>query len=78
MQVNIHQAKTNFSRLVDRAAQGEEIIIGKAGKPVAKLVPYAAKKPKRKPGAWKGKVWISPDFDQADKEIEKLFYGEDE
>jgi prevent-host-death family protein len=79
MQVNIHEAKTNFSRLVERAAAGEEIVIGKAGKPVAKLVPYTPPKPpKRKPGAWKGKVWISPDFDKADKEIEALFYGEDE
>ena len=78
MQVNIHEAKTNFSRLVERAAAGEEIVIGKAGKPVAKLVPYHPERAKRKPGAWKGKVWISPDFDKADKEIEKLFYGEDE
>jgi prevent-host-death family protein len=74
MQVNIHEAKTHFSRLVERAAAGEEIIIGKAGKPVARLVPYAAPKPpKRKPGSWKGKVWISPDFDAADKEIEAMF-----
>jgi prevent-host-death family protein len=59
-----HEAKTNFSKLVDRAAAGEEIIIGKAGKPVARLVPYKEPPPaKRKPGAWKGKLWISPDFD---------------
>jgi len=77
MQVNIHEAKTHFSKLVERAAAGEEIIIGKAGKPVAKLVPFKeARAPKRKPGAWKGKVWISPDFDAYDKEIESLFYGE--
>ena len=75
MQVtNIHKAKTHFSRLVERAAAGEEIIIGKAGKPVAKLVQYTEVKPVRKPGGWKGKVWMSPDFDKADKEIEKLFY----
>jgi prevent-host-death family protein len=79
MQVNIHEAKTNFSRLVERVIAGEEIIIGKAGKPVAKLIPYEQPAPpKRKPGAWKGKVWISPDFDEADKEIEAMFYGEDE
>ena len=78
MQVNIHEAKTNFSRLLERVAAGEEIIIGKAGKPVARLVPYERPQPKRKPGAWKGKVWISPDFDKADKEIEALFYGEGE
>ena len=71
---NIHEAKTHFSKLVERAAAGEEIVIGKAGKPVARLVPYAASAhPKRKPGGWKGKVWISPDFDKRDPEIEKLF-----
>jgi prevent-host-death family protein len=71
---NIHAAKTHFSKLVERAAAGEEIVIGKAGKPVARLVPYAAPThQKRKPGGWKGKVWISPDFDKRDPEIEKLF-----
>ena len=76
MQVtNIHEAKTHLSRLVDRAAAGEEIIIAKAGKPVARLMPLAkAPKPRRKLGGWKGRVWISPDFDRRDKEIEKLFY----
>ena len=77
MQVtNIHEAKTHFSRLVERAAAGEEIIIGKAGKPVARLVPYQEPKvrSKRKPGGWKGKVWISPDFDKPDKDLEVLFY----
>jgi len=74
---NIHEAKTHLSRLVERAAAGEEIVIAKAGKPMVKLVPYQeAKTPKRKPGAWRGKVWISPDFDKADKEIEELFNNE--
>ncbi len=71
---NIHEAKTHFSKLVERAAAGEEIVIGKAGKPVARLGPYATHvHSKRKPGGWKGKVWISPDFDKRDPEIEKLF-----
>jgi prevent-host-death family protein len=74
---NIHEAKTHLSRLVDRAAAGEEIIIGKAGKPLARLVPYKAERPKRKPGSLKGKIWISPDFDAVDPEIEKMFYGTD-
>ena len=79
MQVNIHEAKTHLSRLLERAAAGEEIIIGKAGKPIARLVPYNPPKlPKRKPGSWKGKVWISPDFDKVDKEIEAMFLGEPE
>ncbi|HEV2199949.1 MAG TPA: type II toxin-antitoxin system prevent-host-death family antitoxin [Bryobacteraceae bacterium] len=76
MQVtNIHEAKTHLSRLVERVAEGEEIIIAKAGKPVAKLVPYKETlKPNRKPGSMKGKIWISRDFDKEDKEIEALFY----
>jgi len=79
MQINIHEAKTHLSRLVERAAAGEEIIIGKAGKPMAVLVRYqGSKKTPRKPGGWKGKAWISPDFDRPDREIEKLFYGEDD
>ena len=61
--VNIHEAKTNFSKLVDAAMHGEEIIIAKAGKPAAKLVPISPIKPKRKPGALKGKIKIADDFD---------------
>jgi len=61
--VNLYEAKTTLSRLVERAAAGEEIIIAKAGKPMAKLV--SAKKPsrRRKPGGWKGRVVIRKDFD---------------
>lgn len=74
---NIHEAKTHFSKLVERAAAGEEIVIGKAGKPVARLGPYSAPAgPKRKPGSLKGKIRILPGFDELDKEIEKLFSGE--
>ena len=76
MQVtNIHEAKTHFSKLIDRVGEGEEIIIAKAGKPVARLVAYQeAAPPKRKPGSMKGKIKILPGFDELDKEIEKLFY----
>lgn len=62
-QVNIHEAKTHLSRLVDRVAAGAEIVIAKAGKPLAKLVPYASGKPERKFGLMKGKIRISKDFD---------------
>ena len=72
---NIHEAKTHFSKLIERVGEGEEITIAKAGKLVAKLVPCKqAQPPKRKPGAWKGKVWMSPDFDKPDAELEALFY----
>jgi len=62
--VNIHEAKTHLSRLVERVAAGEEMIIAKAGKPMARLVPL--EKPmqnKREPGALKGKIWIAENFD---------------
>ena len=78
MQVtNIHEAKTHFSRLIDRVAAGEEIIIGKAGKPVARLLPYKqAAPPVRKPGSMKGKIKIKAGFDAVDDQIEKMFAGD--
>lgn len=60
--INLYDAKTQLSRLVDRAADGEEIIIAKSGKPQARLVPLA-KKSRRVAGLWKGKVRIGTDFD---------------
>ena len=61
--VNIHEAKTHLSRLLARAAAGEEVIIAKAGRPVAKLVAIAVPSRERIPGFDKGKVWIADDFD---------------
>ncbi|HDR9019338.1 TPA: type II toxin-antitoxin system Phd/YefM family antitoxin [Burkholderia vietnamiensis] len=61
--VNIHEAKTQFSRLVDAAAAGEEIVIAKAGKPAARLVPIEKTKVTRRFGGLKGKVRIRDDFD---------------
>ena len=61
--VNIHEAKTQFSRLVDAAASGEEIVIAKAGKPAARLVPIERAKVVRRFGGLKGKVRIADDFD---------------
>lgn len=74
---NIHEAKTNLSKLIEKTSQGEEIIIAKAGKPVAKLSSYQEKLKPRKPGLWKGKVWVSEDFNDEDEEINKLFYEGD-
>ena len=75
--VNIHEAKTHLSRLVQRAAAGEEIVIAKAGVPVAKLVPYEAR-PTLRPGLLTGKVWAAEDWDsdESNEEIAKLFHGE--
>lgn len=63
--INIHDAKTNFSKLVDRAAAGEEIIIAKAGKPAASLAPIKNSKPERVFGSLRGKIRIADDFDSA-------------
>lgn len=76
MLFNIHDAKTHFSRLVERAAAGEEVVIGKAGKPVAKLVPYERSSEPRKPGAWRGRVRIAEDFDDLPAEMAAAFRGE--
>lgn len=61
--VNVHAAKTHLSRLVDRAAAGEEVIIAKAGRPVVRLVPIASGAPRSGFGAMKGRVRIADDFD---------------
>jgi prevent-host-death family protein len=60
---NLDEAKTSLSHLVDRAARGEEIILSRAGKPLAKLVPYQQNPKPRQPGGWEGQVRISEDFD---------------
>ena len=61
--VNVHEAKTHFSKLLARVSRGEDIIIAKAGKPVARLTRISEKPPRRVPGMDKGKVWMAPDFD---------------
>ena len=63
--INIHEAKTHLSRLVDEVSAGEELIIAKAGKPLARLVPIKLARPARKPGFLKGKIRIANDFDTA-------------
>jgi prevent-host-death family protein len=61
--VNIHEAKTQFSKLLKRAQLGEEVIIAKAGKPIARLVPFVAHPLVRKPGGAEGMITMSADFD---------------
>ena len=61
--VNLYEAKTHLSELVERAARGEEVVIAKAGEPKARLVPLARPVKHRKPGDWKGRVVMAPDFD---------------
>jgi len=61
--VNVHEAKTHLSRLLSRVAGGEEIVISKAGKPVAKLVPLSDSRREQSMGMDRGRAWISEDFD---------------
>jgi prevent-host-death family protein len=75
MEVNIHEAKTHFSRLLERVAMGEEVIIAKAGTPVAKLVPVKKAPKKRVFGNAKGDFTVPGDFNDPDPDIEDLFYN---
>lgn len=61
--VNVHEAKTNLSRLLERVERGEEIVIARAGKPVAKLVAIRTVAERRPIGMYKGQIWMSEDFD---------------
>jgi prevent-host-death family protein len=60
--VTIHKAKTNLSRLIEKVCQGEEVIIARGAKPVARLVPVGEIKGKRQPGSLKGKLRVGPEF----------------
>jgi prevent-host-death family protein len=78
-QVNMHEAKTHLSKLVERVEDGEEIVISRAGKPAAKLVPVPRAEPgPRQLGGWEGKFELPSDEEmaKADHEIEALFYGD--
>ncbi len=61
--VNVHEAKTHLSKLLERVRQGEEVILAKAGTPVAKLVPVARGAARRVPGSARGKMTVAEDFD---------------
>ncbi len=61
--VNIHEAKTQLSQLLVRVNLGDEVVIAKAGKPIARLVPFTTPPVRRTPGSAKGQVWMAPDFD---------------
>lgn len=75
--VNIHSAKTHLSRLIAEVAAGEEIVIAKAGKPVARLLPFEPRREPRQPDLLKGKIWIADNFDDPlPEEIMAAFRGE--
>ena len=67
--VNIHEAKTHLSRLVERVEAGEEILISRAGRPVARLVPLQTRTSPRQPGLWRGRVHLAPDYDETDEQL---------
>ncbi|MDN5882997.1 MAG: type II toxin-antitoxin system Phd/YefM family antitoxin [Nitrosospira sp.] len=75
-QVNIHQAKTHLSRLIEEAAGGTEVVIAKSGKPVARLIAYQPPRGTRKPGIWKSRVEFADDFESLPPEMEAAFRGE--
>lgn len=62
--INVHDFKTHYSKYLEQVQNGEEIFVGKHGKAIAKLVPLPQALEPRKPGALKGKIWISDDFDE--------------
>ncbi len=67
------EAKAQLSALLERVLAGEEVVIGRAGKPVARLVPYAAKRARRVPGALRGQIQIAADFDQLPEDLAEAF-----
>jgi prevent-host-death family protein len=70
---NVLEAKTHLSRLIERVEAGEEVVIARAGRPVARLVPYRTRTSPRTPGIWRGQVHVAPDFDAPDLEIIESF-----
>lgn len=71
--VTVTEAKTQLSRLLERVAEGEEIVIRRGPSPVAKLIAYKDQPKRRIPGDLEGQIWMSDDFDEPDEEIERLF-----
>ena len=73
---NVHEAKTQLSKLIDAALRGEDVVIARNGVPAVRLVPVEADaRPKRQGGQWAGKVqFLDPDWDKPDSDLEDLFY----
>ena len=72
-QVNVHAAKTHLSRLLDEVEAGEEVVLARAGRPVARLVPFKEHRAPRVPGMWRGRVQMAPDFDTTPEELIAAF-----
>ena len=76
MIINVYEAKTQLSKLLDRVLEGEEIVIGRAGKPVARLTPFLPQQKPREPGRLAGKIVIAEDFDVTPGWLLDAFEGE--
>ena len=72
---NIHEAKTHLSRILSEVEKGEEYILARAGKAIARLSPIRRPMSQPRPGKWRGKVVIHPDFDAEDERITAAFEG---
>ncbi len=70
---NISEAKAELSALIQEVLKGNQVILAKAGKPVARIVPYSGPVQPRKPGAMAGEIWIAPDFDSLPDDIADAF-----
>ncbi len=75
--INLYEAKTNLSTLVERAASGEKIVIAKNGEPRAMLVPLPTRKAPRRPAGALKVSYLAPDFDEPDAELSRLFEGDE-
>jgi len=73
---NVHEAKTHLSRLLALVEAGEEIVLSRAGAPIAKIIPFRPPRPPRVPGLWRGLVVIHDDFDELPDEVMGAFRGE--
>ena len=75
MKVNMHEAKSQLSRLAELVHQGEEVVICKAGTPWLRLLPYRERLEERKPGGLEGQIWMSEDFDEEDEEFTEAMWN---
>ena len=74
--MNVHEAKTHLSRLLEAVEAGEDVVIARAGKPIARLVPATTRTRPRTPGAGRGQGWIADDFDDTPEELIAAFRGD--
>ena len=76
-QVNVHEAKTQLSRLLEEVSAGEEVVIARAGRPVARLIRFEPSNRPRVPGAWRGRLHMADDFDELPPPLAAAFRGEE-